>query len=341
MPETKYFEHTLTLSPRSEPAGQKFPAKLAYWAIGDSSKPAVLMPTCFGGTLANTLPFLYADQEDGSEAPIPKSKYFIIITGLFGGSESSSPSNQAAPFDGPNFPHCTYEDNIRTQHALCQHLGVKKLAAYIGFSMGGQQSYHMASLFPDFVERICCIAGSARTSWHNWCFLEGPKAALVTSSDFHDGHYKEPVDKGTRAFSRVYSTWALCQAWFREKSWETLGHKSLEDYLQTNWNGKGDANDLLCLTWTWQHGDISVYHSEDEGDLAKALARITAKCVIMPARTDQYFPPEDSVEEVKHLKNAELKVIETIWGHIAGGGSGTKEDTAFISQEVSKLMKSS
>ncbi|GAB7349603.1 hypothetical protein MBLNU459_g0290t2 [Dothideomycetes sp. NU459] len=339
MPETQYFEHSLTLSPRSEPAGEKFPAKLAYWAIGDPSNPAVLMPTCFGGTLENTLPFLYNDREDGSEAPIPKSKYFIIVTGLFGGSESSSPSNQPAPFDGPNFPHCTYEDNIRMQHALCQHLGVKKLAAYIGFSMGGQQSYHMAALFPDFVERICCIAGSARTSWHNWCFLEGPKAALVNSSDFHDGHYKAPVEKGTRAFSRVYSTWALCQAWFREKSWEQIGFKTLEDYLQANWDGKGDANDLLCLTWTWQHGDIGVYHAEDNGDLAKALGSIKAKCVIMPCSTDQYFPPEDSVEEVKHLKDGELVVVETIWGHIAGGGSGTKDDTAFISKEVGKLMK--
>lgn len=39
----------------------------------------------------------------------------------------------------------------------------------------------------------------------------------------------------------------------------------------------------------------------------------------MPARTDQYFPPEDSEVEVKHLKKGELRVIETVWGHIAGG----------------------
>jgi len=51
MPEIQYFEHTLKLSPRSEPAGIDFPAKLAYWSLGDKSKPAVLMPTCFGGTL--------------------------------------------------------------------------------------------------------------------------------------------------------------------------------------------------------------------------------------------------------------------------------------------------
>lgn len=41
----------------------------------------------------------------------------------------------------------------------------------------------------------------------------------------------------------------------------------------------------------------------------------------MPSRTDQYFPPEDSEVEVKHLKRGRLEVIETIWGHIAGGGA--------------------
>jgi len=55
MPEIQYFEHTLKLSARSEPAGIDFPAKLAYWSLGDKSKPAVLMPTCFGGTLGKRI----------------------------------------------------------------------------------------------------------------------------------------------------------------------------------------------------------------------------------------------------------------------------------------------
>lgn len=289
MPETQHFNHELKLSPRSEPAGLSFPAKLAYWALGDSSKPAILMPTCFGGTLETTSTFLYDKSYPGGPA-IPPDDYYIIITGLMGGSESSSPSNQAAPYSGADFPHTTYEDNIRLQYALCQHLGVKKLHAYIGFSMGGQQAYHMSVLYPDFVERMVCLAGSARTSWHNWCFLEGPKTALTSSIDFHNGRYTQPVKIGTRAFSRVYSTWALSQAWFRERQWEAAGFDSLEAYLDKYWGGGDDANDLLALTWTWQHGDITCYFPEDKGDLAKTLGRIKAKCIIMPAQTDQYFP---------------------------------------------------
>jgi hypothetical protein len=46
-----------------------------------------------------------------------------------------------------------------------------------------------------------------------WCgsFLEGPKAALVASKDFEDGHYKTTPERGIRAFGRVYSAWAYGQ----------------------------------------------------------------------------------------------------------------------------------
>ncbi|QIX01284.1 hypothetical protein AMS68_006801 [Peltaster fructicola] len=336
----QFFEREIELSALSEPPRAKFNARLAYETYGDASKPAVLLPTCFGGTLATTTPFLY--KSENSDRPVfPIEEYFIIVTALLGGGESSSPSNTAAPLNGPNFPKVTYEDNVRLQHSLCVSLGVKELHAYIGFSMGGQQSYHFAALFPDFVKNIVCIAGSAKTSAHNWCFLEGPKHALIMSEDFKGGHYTEPVKRGTLAWSRVYSTWALSQGWFREKCWEQAGFKSLEEYLDAYWGGGQDANDLLALTWTWQHGDIAIYHQEDQNDLAKALRRIKARCLIMPTRTDQYFPPEDSEYEVKHLQHGELKVVETVWGHIAGGGSGTKEDTEFMKDEIASFLKRS
>ena len=335
-PETKYLSQDITLSPNSVPASTTFPAKLAYWTFGSPSDPAVLLPTCYGGTLASTLPLLYSDPD-----PVfPTDKYFIVVTALLGGGESSSPFNTPAPYDGPRFPKVTYEDNIRLQYALCKELGVEKLKAYIGFSMGGQQSYHMAALYPDFVEHVVCIAGSAKTSAHNWCLLEGPKHALIMSEDFKGGEYRDQTPlKGQRAFSRVYSTWALSQGWFREKSWEALGFKSLEEYLEAYWSGeKSDANGLLALLWTWQQGDIGLYHSEDGDDLGKALARIKAKALVMPSRTDMYFPPEDSEYEVKHLKSGELKVIETVWGHVAGGGSGTKDDTEFMKKEIKRFV---
>ena len=143
MPETKHFEREIMLSAQSEPASTKFPAKLAYWTFGEKSNSAVLLPTCYGGLLETTTPFLYSTGHT-SDPIMPPSKFFIIVTGLLGGGESSSPSNTPAPWNGPKFPHTTYEDNIRLQYALCKSLGVEKLFAYIGFSMGGQQAYHVS-----------------------------------------------------------------------------------------------------------------------------------------------------------------------------------------------------
>jgi homoserine O-acetyltransferase len=336
MPETKFFEQTITLPPHSSPSGLKFPAKLAYWTIGSSSNPAILLPTCFGGVLSDTLPFLYS----GNNAILPPRKYFIIITGLLGGGESSSPSNTPSPYHGPNFPHTTYEDNIRFQHALCKSLGVEKLFAYIGFSMGGQQVYYMSALFPEFVENMVCLAGSARTSAHNWCVLEGLKHTLTHSEDFKDGLYIEQAFKGLLAFDRVYCPWALSQDFFKRKCWEELGFESLESYLDKQWSGSGDANDLLTLLWTWQRGDITLLYPDDTEDLVKSLERIKARCLVMPSRTDRFFPVEDSEEEVKYLENGELSVIESVYGHLVGGGFGTREDKEFISGEIGRFLAS-
>ena len=108
--------------------------------------------------------------------------------------------------------------------------------------------------------------------------------------------------------------------------------------MDANWSGGGDANDRLALLWTWQNGDIGLYYPEDNGGLAKTLGRIKARCLIMPAKTDQYFPPDDNEEEVKHLKKGEFRCIDTPWGHIAGGGNGRKQDTEYIIREIKQFL---
>lgn len=309
-------------------------AFLAYKTLGDKSKPCILAPTCYGGKLDNTLTMIIGD----NNALSPRD-YFIVVVGLLGGSESSSPSTQPKPFNGPNFPKTTYEDNIRSQYKLLQYLGVNKLFAYVGFSMGAMQAYHFATIFPDKVDKIVALAGSARCSMHNWSFLEGPKSCLLASEGFNDGKYTTNPTKGTRAFGRVYSTWALCPEWFEAKNWEKAGCKSHDEYLTKNWEGglgDWDANDLLQLIYTWQTGDIGIFHG---GDYSKALQSIQADCLIMPSRTDQYFRYQDSEKEVKELKHGRLSIIESIYGHLAGGGGGTDQDADFINGEIRKFFK--
>jgi homoserine O-acetyltransferase len=297
-----------------------------------------MMPTCFSGRLRNIFPWLYSSPDDGDPAVL--ANYFVIVVGMLSGSESSSPSNAHPSMRGAAFPPVSIADNIHLQHALCRAVGVNKLAAYIGNSMGGLQAYHMAVMYPDFVERIVVLTGAARASWHNISFLEGPKAALVNSVDFHDGSYTEPANRGTRAFGRAYSTWTLSSAWFRERNWEKMGFASMWAFLKARWEDSfatWDAHDLLGMLDMWQRADVSS-HGPVEGDFEQALASIKARVLLMPSRTDLCFPPEDSAEEVKHLRHGQLQIIETIWGHVCGGGGGSKEDNEFIKGSIKQLL---
>ena len=99
-----------------------------------------------------------------------------------------------------------------------------------------------------------------------------------------------------RSVGRVYAGWGLSQPFYRQELWKTLGYNSLEDFLVGFWEGfflKRDANNLLAMLWTWQNADISDNHIF-KGDLTKALEAITSPCLIMPAKIDLYFPPEDN-----------------------------------------------
>jgi homoserine acetyltransferase len=339
--ETKYFVADPHPNINVSPPASTTSLTLAYRTSGTPDLPAVLIPTCFSGRLRNTFTWLYTSED--SNTPPVLANYFVIVVGMLGGSESSSPSNAHLSIRGLNFPKVSIADNVHLQHSLCLALGVRKLAAYIGNSMGGLQAYHIGVIYPEFVERLVVLTGAASVSWHNISFLDGPKAALVNSVDFHDGHYTEPADRGTGAFGRVYSTWALSSAWFRAKKWEELGYASMSEYLEMKWEKsfrKWDAHDLLCMLDTWQRTDVSLY-GPVKGDFAKALKSIKALVLVMPSRTDLYFPPEDSAEEIKHLQHGELKVIETVWGHVCGGGGGSKEDTAFIKSCISELLANS
>ena len=72
---------------------------------------------------------------------------------------------------------------------------MKTLEAVIGFSMGGQQAYYWAVMYgtgPNpFLKHAVVICGSAKTSGHNYAFLEGPTSALITSHDYDGGRYKQ------------------------------------------------------------------------------------------------------------------------------------------------------
>ncbi len=204
---------------------------------------------------------------------------------------SSSSSNTPPPFDRAVFPNITVYDNVVCQHRLVtERLGVKRIKVVVGFSMGAQQAYQLAALYPDMVEAIAPICGSARTSPHNFLFLDGVKAALTADATFAEGWYRTPPVKGLRAFARVYMGWAFSQDFFREQEYRKMGLASLEDSVRLleGYFRSHEANDLLAMLWTWQHADISA-NDIYKGDFVAALRAIKARAIVMPGETDLYF----------------------------------------------------
>ena len=308
-----------------------------YGTLNEGRDNAIVFPTFFSSQHSANEPMI------GPGMALDPDRYFIIVPNLFGNGLSSSPSNTPPPYDRARFPGITYYDNITCQHRLVtEQFGIQRIALVCGFSMGAQQSFHWGAMFPDMVERIAPWCGSARTSPHNFVFLEGVKAALQADEAWRSGWYDRPPTKGIRAMARVYAGWAPSPAFYREKVYLKMGFSSLEDYLVMAWEGRYlqlDANDILSMVWTWQHGDISA-NPLYKGNFEAALGSTKAKALVMPSQTDQYFPPEDSELEVPNMPNAELRVIPSIWGHLAGGPGRNPEDTRFIDEALKELLAS-
>src|SRR5580700_8439743 len=123
-----------------------------------------------------------------------------------------------------SFPMSPCTTTFVCQHRLLtERLDIKRIKLVVGFSMGAQQAYQWAALYPDTVEAIAPICGSARTSPHNYLFLEGVKAALTADATFAEGWYQTPPIKGLRALARVYMGWAFSQDFFREREYRKMG----------------------------------------------------------------------------------------------------------------------
>jgi len=305
-----------------------------YGALNAQKSNAVVYPTRFGGR--------HSDNEwlIGEGMALDPTEYFVVVPNMLGNGLSSSPSNTPPPYDRARFPRVTVYDNVAAQHRLLtERFGVEKLALVVGYSMGAQQTFQWGASYPGMVERILPFCGAARTSPHNFVFLEGVKAALTADAAFKGGWYDQPPTTGLRAFARVYAGWALSQAFYRERVYLEQGYSSLEDYLIAFWEGNyvgKDANDLLAMLWTWQNADIAATPGFD-GDLEMALGAVEAKAIVMPGQTDLYFTPEDNEYEVSRMRNAEIRPIPSIWGHLAGSGRNP-EDVRFIDEALKELL---
>lgn len=312
-----------------------FLAYKTYGHLAADKSNVIVYPTSYGAQHYDTEWLI------GEGRALDPSRYFIVIPNMFGNGLSTSPSNAAPPYDRGRYPQFTMYDNVMAQRRLlAERFGIERIKLVVGFSMGGQQAFHWGALFPELVERIAPICGSARTSRHNFVFLEGVKAALTADPAWRDGWFAEPPLRGLRAVGRVYAGWALSQAFYREEVYRQIGYSSLEDFLVHAWEGsfmRRDAGNLLAMLWTWQHADISA-NPRYGGDLGAALGAIAARALVMPSTTDLYFTVEDNRLEVARMPNAELRPIPSLWGHRAGNPVQSPQDARFLDEALKELL---
>ncbi len=312
-------------------------ARLAYKTYGELNQAGdnvVVLPTFYTGT------HLRNEGYFGAGRAIDPARHFVVSINMFGNGVSSSPSNTPAPYNAAGFPQITLYDNVRAQHRLLTEvLGVRRVALVTGWSMAGCQSFQWGAQYPGFVDAILPFCASAKTSEHNIVFLEGVKAALQADSAYDNGNYSSPPEQGLKAFGRVYAGWAYSQTFYREQMYRRLGFDSAEALLQ-DWERdhlEWDANDLLCMLWTWQQGDISANELYQQ-DFRTSLAAITAKTIVIVCDNDLYFPPEDNQIEIEHISNGELRIYRSPWGHCVASPGNDPEFQKYLDQAIAELL---
>ena len=267
------------------------------------------------------------------------NKYFIVATDMFQNGLSSSPSNTPEPFNGPNFPLISIRDNVNAGYKLVTEVfGVEKIRAVVGFSMGAQQAFQWGVSYPNFVEKIVGIAGSAVEYPHGIVRLEGFMSAIKADAAYKEGNYNSQPEVGLRAGGAHWASWGWSQEWFRLELYKEMGLDSpeavvewFEDFVLT-W----DANNLIALAKTWQNNNIGNSPGFD-GDFERALGSIKAEVLYMPSETDMYFHIDALTDEAKLIPDVELEIIPSLWGHIAGAGFSS-EDAEFINKKVLKFL---
>ena len=235
--------------------------KLAYATFGKlnaAKDNAILVPTWYSGT-SKIIEQVYV----GQGRALDPDKYFIVVVNQIGSGLSSSPHNTPVPAGMGNFPHVRIGDDVRAQHKLLtEKFDLKRLALVVGGSMGAQQTYEWAVRYPDMVKRAAPIAGTARNTVHDSLFTETLVEAITSDPGFNKGFYASSVDvrEGLLRHAKMWAVMGWSTEFFQQDRHKALGFSSMDDFIINFMNGYFsvmDPNDLLCMAWKWQRGDVN------------------------------------------------------------------------------------
>lgn len=286
----------------------------------------------------------YWDGIIGAGKPIDTDRFFVISSDTLVNLNVKDPNtvttgpasvnpDTGRPY-GMSFPIVTIRDFVNVQKALLDSLGITRLHAVMGASMGALQSFEWATAHPAMVERIVPVIGAAELDDYGIGWLNIWAAPIVLDPKWNNGDYygkDEPVDGLALALKTVtlharHPGWAsrtFGRKWAAPdrdpaKSWQNK--YAIEDALDKVAAARAklaDANSFLYLAKANQ-----LFVTGHTGSVEAALAGVSAKVLLVPARSDLLLFPDYSKRAMEilkqHGKQVEYFEIEGDGGHLDG-----------------------
>src|SRR5213078_3711908 len=275
----------------------------------------------------------------GPGKPLDTNRFFVIGVNNPGSCFGSTGPMHTNPDTGrpygADFPVVTVEDWVDAQARLLDALGITRLAAVLGGSLGGMQGLSWSLRYPSRLRHCIAVATAPNLSAQNIAFNEVARRAIVTDPEFHGGHfYAHGVlpRRGLRVARMIghityLSDDSMEQKFGRELRASELGYSTqdiefqIESYLRyqgDKFSEYFDANTYLLITRALDYFDPAL---EFEGDLSAAFAAACCKFQLVSFSTDWRFSPERSREIVKALldnrRDVSYAEIEAPHGHDA------------------------
>ena len=278
----------------------------------------------------------------GPGQPVDTDRHFVICANVIGsclGSSGPATINPATETPwGMDFPVLTISDMVRAQALLLDYLGVERLHAVIGGSMGGMQAVSWAALYPERVKSAVIIASAARHSAQNIAFHEVGRQAIMGDPRWRGGGYyaddDPPVSGLAVARMAAHITYlseeGLTEKFGRrlqdrpdgQKGAKTFGFDAdfqVESYLRhqgISFVDRFDANSYLYITRAMDYFDLAEEHG---GVLANAFKGSKTRFCLISFDTDWLYPTSESRTMVHALNAAGAEVsfmeLSSPFGH--------------------------
>ncbi|TIB31766.1 hypothetical protein E3P86_03270 [Wallemia ichthyophaga] len=202
----------------------------------------------------------------GSDYAIDTEKFFVICTNVLGGCYGSTGPSSPHPEDskpyGTRFPIITQFDMVRAQWRLIDSLGIHKLYASAGCSMGGMQSIAAAHLEPERVRSIISISGTARSGSTAVAMRFAQRSCLMSDPNWNRGFYYDgmPPHTGMKMARQIATiTYRSGPEWEQRFGRKRRVTPLSDDEMATNVNNPGDAPklcpDFLIETYLDHQGE--------------------------------------------------------------------------------------